>query len=91
MRTRSDGPFDGGQLCQMLAACGRGSALILLAPCPLAGIFPASAMEMPTSFGIFASGMGWGQGSLAPDHKAMAFHALAHIPELPKKAILDRL
>lgn len=81
----------GGLLCQMLAARGRGSAVILLAPSPPAGIFPASHMEMLTSFGIFASGMGWGQRSLAPDRQAAAIHAMAHIPDLPKKAILDRM
>jgi len=81
----------GGLLCQMLAARGHGSALIMLAPSPPAGVIPASALEMLTSFGIFASGMGWGLNALSPDRNATALHALAHIPELPKKAILDRL
>lgn len=82
----------GGLLCQMLAARGHeAAALILLAPSPPAGIIPASSMEMLTAFGIFASGMGWGQSSLAPDRQTAAEHALSHVPAPQKKAILDRL
>ncbi len=81
----------GGLLCQMLAARGHGSHLVLLAPSPPAGIIPASPMEMLTAFGIFASGMGWGQNSLAPDRKTAAAHALSHMPGASKNAILDRL
>jgi pimeloyl-ACP methyl ester carboxylesterase len=93
-----DGPFVlmghsmGGLLCQMLAARGHAPAgLVLLAPSPPAGIIPASSMEMLTAFGIFASGMGWGQSSLAPDRYTAAEHALSHIPGPSKKVILDRL
>lgn len=81
----------GGLLCQMLAARGHGARMVLLAPSPPAGIIPMSSMEMLTAFGIFASGMGWGQSSLAPDRKIAADHALSHMSGLPKKAILDRL
>ncbi len=81
----------GGLLCQMLAARGHGSRMVLLAPSPPSGIIPASSMEMLTSFGIFASGMGWGQNILAPDKKTAADHALSHIPDPAKKAILERL
>lgn len=42
-------------------------------------------MEMLTSFGVFASGMGWGQNILAPDRKTAADHALAHMPGDTKK------
>ncbi|MGK2871685.1 MAG: alpha/beta hydrolase [Alphaproteobacteria bacterium] len=81
----------GGLLCQMLAARGHGTRLVLLAPSPPAGIIPATSMEMLTAFGTFASGMGWGQNSLAPDRKTAADHALPHMSGRPKKAILDRL
>ncbi len=81
----------GGLLCQMLAARGHGAGLGLLAPSPPAGIIPATSMEMLTAFGIFASGMGWGQSSLAPDRRTAADHALSHMSGAPKKAILDRL
>ncbi len=81
----------GGLLCQMLAARGHGARMVLLAPSPPAGIIPASSMEMLTSFGVFASGMGWGQNILAPDRKTAADHALSHMSDAPKKAILDRL
>ncbi len=81
----------GGLLCQMLAARGHGAKMILLAPSPPAGIIPATSMEMLTAFGVFASGMGWGQSSLAPDRKMAADHALSHMPGEHKKAILDRL
>lgn len=81
----------GGLLCQMLAARGHGSRMVLLAPSPPAGIIPASSMEMLTAFGTFASGMGWGQSILAPDRKTAADHALSHMPGASKKAILDRL
>jgi len=81
----------GGLLCQMLAARGHGARAVLLAPSPPAGIIPASSMEMLTSFGIFASGMGWGQSILAPDRKTAAQFALSHMEKADKKAILDRL
>ena len=81
----------GGLLCQMLAARGHGARMVLLASSPPAGIFPASSMEMLTSFGVFASGMGWGQSSLAPDRATASQYAMSHIPDLPKKTILDRL
>lgn len=82
----------GGLLCQMLAARGHtAAAMVLLAPSPPAGIIPASSMEMLTAFGIFASGMGFGQSSLAPDRHTAAAHALSHVPDPHKKAILDRL
>ncbi len=81
----------GGLLCQMLAARGHGACAVLLAPSPPAGIIPASSMEMLTAFGIFASGMGWGQSVLAPDRKTAADYALSHIAEPDKKSILARL
>ena len=81
----------GGLLCQMLAARGHGSHMVLLAPSPPAGIIPASPMEMLTAFGIFASGMGWGQNILAPDKKTAADHALSHMPGASRNVILDRL
>jgi len=80
----------GGLLCQMLAANGHGEKLILLAPSPPAGIIPSSTLELLTAFGVFVSGMGWGQ-TLAPEHDAAVSHALSHLPPPLQKQIFARL
>lgn len=80
----------GGLLCQMLAARGYGSKVVLLAPSPPAGILPSSPFEMFSAAGVFASGIGWGQ-IVMPDYHVASQHSLDHLPPRERKAIFSRL
>lgn len=80
----------GGLLCQMLAARGLGRKMVLLAPSPPSGIMPSSSLEQMTAFGVFASGMGWGQ-VIAPDYETAVAHVLSHIPPAQQKQLFAKL
>ncbi|MEQ1889861.1 MAG: alpha/beta hydrolase [Alphaproteobacteria bacterium] len=80
----------GGLLCQILAARGLGSRMVLLAPSPPSGITPSSSLEQMAAFGIFASGMGWGQ-MVEPDFDTAATHALSHMPGVQQRKFFEMM
>ncbi len=80
----------GGLLAQMLAARGRASALILLAPAAPWGVMPSSTFEIASAQSLYLAGDFWHR-PLAPSHRIAAAHTLDRLAPTARDEILPRL
>lgn len=80
----------GGLLAQQLAARGLARALILLAPSPPWGIFPATVGEMHNATGLLRAGAFWHK-ALHPDFETAAANSLDRLTPEQQRAAFARL
>lgn len=79
----------GGLLAQMLAARGRASALLLLAPCPPWGIVPSTIFEVASAHTLLFAGDFWNQ-ALRPEYWVAAANSLDHLPPAERHKVFSR-
>jgi pimeloyl-ACP methyl ester carboxylesterase len=79
----------GGLLAQMLAARGKASALVLLAPSPPWGVLPSTMFELASAHTLLLSGDFWNQ-KLKPEYWIAAANALDHLPPTERKRVFAR-
>lgn len=80
----------GGLLCQMLAARGLASALVLLAPSPPWGVLPSTPFEVMAGISVALSG-GIVDQPLRPAYEAAVACGLDHLPPVQRHAVFARL
>ncbi len=79
----------GGLVCQMLAARGRGTGLVLLAPSAPWGVLPSTSFEIMSAQGLALTGSQWEQ-PVPPSYHLAAEHALDRLPPGQQAAIFHR-
>lgn len=80
----------GGLLAQMLAARGRASALILLAPSAPWGVLPSTPFEIVSAQALYLAGDFW-RKPLRPERWIASANALDKLDEATHDAVLSRL
>lgn len=80
----------GGLLCQMLAARGLASALVLLAPSPPWGVLPSTPFEVMAGLSVALSG-GFVDQPLRPAYEAAVACGLDRLPPVQRHAVFARL
>ena len=76
----------GGLLAQMLAARGRASALVLLAPSAPWGVLPSTLLEVASAHTLLLGGDFWNQ-SLKPEYWVAAANSLDHLPPMERRKV----
>jgi pimeloyl-ACP methyl ester carboxylesterase len=79
----------GGVLAQQLAAQGRASALIMVAPAPRSGILPPTEAEKKLDQDLMGLGAFW-QSVINPDFSLARIYTLNRVPETEQRAVFDR-
>jgi len=79
----------GGVLAQQLAAQGRPSALIMVAPAPRSGILPPTEAEKKLDQDLMGLGAFW-QSVINPDFSLARIYTLNRVPEAEQRAVFDR-
>jgi non-heme chloroperoxidase len=79
----------GGLLAQMLAARRQVRALVLLAPSPPWGVFPATAFEYASAQALYMAGDFWNK-RLWPEHWIAAANALDAVADDERQSVLAR-